>query len=182
MKILRNISTLTLATVLLVQLGFRAQNVSAQTEIKARARGRKLVLTSRGKSHVLDVSESVGAARLEDASVLFATRRGDFTYLLVSACGSSKAKPDARQCGAGTECNLLWLKLNAGWQMSEIKSALYESCWLSITSTDGYKVSGNRLSLEYDNFSKKVNAKLTYNADEPESGFLVEESPLKDTD
>jgi hypothetical protein len=178
MRTLRNIPILALAFALLAQGSARAQSVSgkegqnlySQSSIRARGRGRKLVLVSRGKSHLLD-----------DVSVLFETRRADFTYLLVAACGPSKLKSDDRQCGAGMECNLLWLKLTSGWQIGEIKSVRYESCWSPITSTDGYQISGNTLRMEYSDFRKMMSYKLTYDAAQPEKGFQVEESPLPAT-
>ena len=189
MRTLRNIPILALAFALLAQGSARAQSVSgkegqnlySQSSIRARGRGRKLVLVSRGKSHLLDVSESTDAAKLDDVSVLFETRRADFTYLLVAACGPSKLKSDDRQCGAGMECNLLWLKLTSGWQIGEIKSVRYESCWSPITSTDGYQISGNTLRMEYSDFRKMMSYKLTYDAAQPEKGFQVEESPLPAT-
>ena len=181
MRMLRNISVLTLALALLVHSSAQAQNVSGQSSIRARGRGRKLVLVSRGKSHLLDVGESIDAAKLDDVSVLFETRRTDFTYLLVAACGPSKLKPDDRQCGAGMECNLLWIKLTSGWQIGDIKSVRYESCWSPVTSTDGYQISGNTLRMEYSDFRKMMSYKLTYDATQPENGFRLEESPLPET-
>lgn len=157
----------------------QAQNLSGQSGIRARGRGSKLILTYQGRNHSLDVRESIGAAKLKETSVLFVTRRPDFTYLVVEACGPSKPKSDDRQCGAGEECNLLWIKLGVKWEVSDIKSVLYESCWLPVNSMDGYKVSGNTLALEYDDLRKGVNARLTYDAEQAESGFLIEESPIK---
>src|SRR4051812_26095751 len=85
---IKRISILMLAFALLILSNARAQqNSSGPSGIKARGRGSKLVLTSQGKRHVLDVSHNIDAAKLDDVSVLFATRRQDFLYLLVSACG-----------------------------------------------------------------------------------------------
>ena len=179
---LRNISTLILAIALLIQSGAQAQNTSSQPGIKARGRGSKLILKSRGKTYRFDVSESIDAAKLDDASVLFATRRPDFTYLLIAACGSSRLESNDRQCGAGVECNLLWIKLSTDWKLKDIKSVRYESCWMPITSTDGYKIKGHILQLEYSDFRKKMDYHLTYDADRPESGFIIEESAIKDAE
>jgi hypothetical protein len=179
-KTLRNVSTLMLATVLLVQSGAQAQTVAGQPEIKARVRGRfQLVLKAHGKAHAFDVTESVDAAKLDDATILFETRRQDFTYLLISACGPSKLKPDDHECGAGRECNLLWLKLSAAWKLDDIKSTRYESCWAPISSDEGYKITGRVLRLDYYDLRKKVNYHLTYDADRPESGWSVEEMAIK---
>lgn len=182
MKMPRSLSILIIAVALLVQSGTQAQNASTQSGIKARGRGSKLILRSRGKTHVLDVKEKIDAAKLDDVEILFATRRPPFTYLLVAACGSSKLVPDDRQCGAGLECNLLWIKLNGSWRTGDIKSAHYESCWTSVSSTDGYKIKDNTLEMEYSDFSKKMNYKLSYDASRPESGFTLEESAMTDNE
>jgi hypothetical protein len=181
MKMLINISTLALAFALLIQGGAQAQTGPAQSGIKARGRGTKLILTSRGKSHTLDVSESIDAAKLDDVEVLFATRRSAFTYLLVAACGPSRLESNDRQCGAGTECNLLWIKLDAGWKISDIKATRYESCWAPVTSDEGYKIKGNILQMVYRNSVEEKNYQLTYDADRPESGFVIEESVIKES-
>ena len=177
---LRNISTLALAFVLLIQSGAQAQNASGQSAIKARGRGTKLILTSRGKAHVFEMGENVDAAKLDDVSILFATRRPDFNYLLVAACGPSRLESNDRQCGAGLECNLLWIKLSTGWKLSDLKSVRYESCWAPVSSPEGYKITGHLLQMEYHNLSEKLNYKLTYDAERPESGWTIEESVIKD--
>lgn len=182
MKMLRNISILMLAIALLMQSSAQAQNGSGQSGIKARGRGTKLILTSQGKSHALDVRESIDAAKLDDTSILFATRRPDFTYLLIDACGPSRLKSSDRQCGAGRECNLLWIKLSQDWKISNIKSVRYESCWAPVSSDDGYKINGHILQMEYRNFREEKSYKLTYDADRPESGFVIEESAIRETE
>src|SRR5215210_471623 len=120
MKMLKNILALAFLIVLILYTGAHAQTPSGQSGIKARGRGRQLILTAGGKTHRLDPGESIDAAKLDDVSILFATRRPGFIYLLIAACGSSKLKSDDRQCGAGTECNLLWLKLDTDWRISDL--------------------------------------------------------------
>jgi hypothetical protein len=156
-----------------------AQN-NATAGFRIRGRGRLLVLTHRGRPHRLNLGEQISAAKLEDVELLFAARRGPHTYLVVAACGPSKLRPDARQCGAGTECDLVWIKLDAGWRVADSKSHRYESCWLPITSADGYKVAGGRLELEYDDLRERVSRRVTYDAGKPEKGFQIEERALED--
>jgi|GEM_PF-1498121 len=181
MKI-KSISILILVTIVAFQSIAPAQNGSSRSGIRARGRGTKLVLTSQGKKHLLDVSRSIDAAKISDVEVLFATRRQDFLYLLVSACGPSRLESNDRQCGAGQECNLLWIKLNSTWHINDIKAVRYESCWAPVTSQEGYQIKGNGLQMEYSDFREKKEYKLTYDADRPESGFHVEESAMKDTE
>jgi hypothetical protein len=158
-----------------------AQKSTDKSQIKLRGKGRSLVLTSGVTRRTLDVKEQVSAARLDEVKLLLVTRKASFTYLLVDACGPSKAVPDARRCGAADECGLLWIKLDNAWKISDIKSARYESCWQSSSSSaDGYKINGRVLRMEYDDFSERKHYKLSYNAEQPESGFALEESPLED--
>lgn len=180
--LLKSLLILLIAVALLFQSGAQAQDVSLESGIKARGRGSKLVLNSRGKTHVLDVSGQIDAAKLDDVDVIFASRKPPFTYLLVSACGSSRLKSNDRQCGAGLECNLLWLKLNSNWRISDIKSAHYESCWTYITSTEGYKTKDHTLEMDYNDFNRKINYKLSYDALQPENGFILKESEITNSE
>jgi hypothetical protein len=164
----------------IAHLGLSAQNVPLPLNPNVRIRGRNIVISDRGKDHLLKVGQSIDAAKLDEAKVIFASRRPDFIYLLINACGPSKLKPDARQCGAGDECNLLWLKLNIDWVIVDSKSIRYESCWSTVTSTDGPQIKGNALKLDYDDFSNNKHFNLTYNGDRPEQGIKVEESVIKD--
>ena len=148
--------------------------------IKLRPHKRQLTLSVDGHSYLLDVSAQLEAAKLDDVTPLFFTRRPDFNYLLAVACGPSKLKPDDHQCGAGTECDLLWVKLTPAWRVAEAKAALYESCWQSATSEDGYRIEQNILHLEYDNFLFKHHYRLAYDADKPERGLVIEESALQE--
>lgn len=159
-----------------------AQTASEKSRVKLRGKGRSLVLTSGRVRRALNVREQVNAARLDEVKLLFETRRESFTYLLVDACGPSRLVPDARRCGAAEECSLLWIKLDAAWKISDIKAARYESCWQSSTSSDGFKISGRKLQMEYDDFSGKKSYRLSYDADQAERGLQVEESALRQSD
>jgi hypothetical protein len=150
--------------------------------VSVRAKGRRsVVVRERGRAHTLDLTRHIGAARIEDASVVFLTRRGDFTYLLLEVCGLSKVPPDDRQCGAGIECNVVWLKLDAGWRVLDAKSERYESCWLPITSDEGPKVEGRRMTIVIDDLREEVRREVTYDADSPEAGLTVRQSAIPKT-
>ena len=152
---------------------------AAQGRATARVKGRGSVVVSEGgRAHTLDISAQADAARLQDATVHFITRRGEFVYLLLSACGMSKLKSDDRQCGAGVECNLVWLKLDARWRVLGSKSERYESCWAPITSDTGPTVTRRFLRLEYEDLRENLRHTVTYDADRPEEGLKSETSPL----
>lgn len=157
-----------------------AQVASAQGRVKVRAKGRRsVVITERGRApHTINIFEHIDAVNIEDASVLFLTRKDGFVYLVLSVCGLSKIPPDDRECGAGVECNLLWLKLDERWRILDAKSERYESCWAPITSDGGPKVGGKLLTLEYDNLRDNLRHVVTYDADNPEQGLKSETKPL----
>jgi hypothetical protein len=156
-----------------------AQQPDAKQGINLRTRGRgAVVVRDGGRSHVLDVSQHIEAARIEDASQLFLTRKGGFVYLLLQICGPSKAKPDEHECGAGIECDLVWLKLDETWRERDAKSVRYESCWQPITSDEAPKVSGRTLTLEFDDLRDNTTHEITYDADKPEAGLKAETRPM----
>ena len=171
--------TLIAALALLLAATPATAQTGAAAGFKVRGRGRLLVLAEKGRSSRLNLGDQISAARLEDVDLLFAARRGAFVYLVVAACGPSKLRPDARQCGAGVECDLVWIKLDAGRRVADSKAVRYESCWAPVTSADGYKISGNRLELEFDDFREKVSRRVAYDAGQPEKGFQIEERPLE---
>lgn len=152
---------------------------SESSRVRLRGSGRSIVITTGRVRRRLDVKEQLLAARLDEVKLLFMTRRGSFVYLLMDACGPSKALPDARQCGAADECGLLWMKLDAAWKVQDMKAVNYESCWRTSTSSEGYKISGRSLKMEYDDFSESKHYTLLYDAEQPERGFKLEGAPQK---
>lgn len=159
---------------------FNKSGVAARESIKLGARGRRIVLRAEGRTRVLDLGEKISSARLETVKLLFVTRRDDFVYLVADARGWSKLRQDMHECGAGEEYDLLWLKLTPDWRLADAQAARYESCWGSTTSEDGYEIKQNVLRLTYSDFSRKRESQLTYDADQPERGFQIKESELKD--
>ena len=158
--------------------------VPAQRDGKAglsvRGRGRLLVLTEKGRTHSLNLGDQISAAKLDDVKLLLAAYDGESTYLILDACGPSKLRPDARQCGAGIECDLIWLKLDAGRRVADSKAVRYESCWLPITSDGGIFVWDNRLRLDYVDLREKIKRRVEYYGGQPEKGFQIAERPLDD--
>jgi hypothetical protein len=168
---------LILATLCLVSAS--ARSAPAQERVRVRAKGHgSVVVTERGRAHTLDLSKQIDAAHIEDAGVLFLTRKDGFVYLLLKVCGLSRFPPGDRQCGAGIECNLVWLKLDERWRALDAKSERYESCWAPITSEEGPKVKGRLLTLEFDDLRENLRHEVTYDADAPERGLKSATRPL----
>lgn len=156
-----------------------AQQPAAKQGIALRKRGRvSVVVRDGGRAHVLDLSQHIEAARIEDASQLFLTRKGGFVYLLLQVCGLSKVPPDDRQCGAGIECDLIWLKLDDGWRERDAKSVRYESCWQPITSDEGPEVKGRTALLVFDDLRDNTTHEISYDADKPEAGLTEKTRPM----
>jgi hypothetical protein len=155
---------------------------SAPDRVSVRAKGRQsIVVRERGRAHTLDLTKHVDAARIENASALFTTSREGFTYLLLDVCGMSKGQSDDRQCGAGIECNVVWLKLDGAWRVREAKSERYESCWSPITSDEGPKVEGRRMKVVVEDLREEVRREVSYDADDAEAGLKVRQSPIPKT-
>ena len=153
-----------------------------QAPLKVRAKGRtSVVVTERGRARMLDLTKQIDAARIEQASALLLSRAGGFTYLLLDVCGLSKAQPDGRQCGAGVECNVVWLKLDAAWRVRGAQNQRYESCWAPITSEEGPKVTGRRLTLVLEDLREEVRREVAYDADNPDGGLSVKQTPIPKT-
>jgi hypothetical protein len=163
-----------------MQRGARPRVVPDKVSVRARGL-QSIVVTERGRPHRLDLTKYIDAARIEDVSALFLTRKGDFTYLLLEVCGMSKEQSDDRQCGAGVECNVVWLKLDGAWRARDAKSERYESCWSPITADEGPKVEGRRMKVVVDDLREEVRREVTYDADNPESGLTVRQSPIPKT-
>jgi hypothetical protein len=155
---------------------------AAQGRVTVRAKGRRaVVVTERGRAHTLDLTKQIDAMRIEEVSVLFLSRSGALTYLVLDVCGLSKVPAGDGMCGAGTECNVVWLKLDAGWRVLDAQNERYESCWAPISSEEGPKVSGQRMTLVLDDLREELRREVTYDADNPEPRLTVRQTPIPKT-
>lgn len=160
-----------------------AQRVVATEKATVRVKGRQsVVVRERGRAHTLDLTKHIDAARIQEASVIFMTRAGGATYLLLDVCGMSKDTSDDRQCGAGIECNVVWLKLDRAWRVADARNIRYESCWAPVTSDEGPKVAGRRLTLTVEDLRDEVRREVSYDADRPEAGLTINESAIPKSD
>jgi hypothetical protein len=160
-----------------------AQKNAAKPAYAVRFKDQKLSILYQGRRHPLALGEDkIDAARINEAKILFADRKGGFTYLVLDVSGQSRKNNFERQCGAGTEANLIWVKLDSAWRVSAVDSERYESCWSPITPRDeSYQITGRTLTIVIDNFRDDVSVNLTYDADQPEKGFVKQSSVLPKT-
>jgi hypothetical protein len=91
-------------------------------------------------------------------------------YLLRDIQGQSKLPIDNNDGGAGSESNLVWLKLDQEWKLLDAKSFRYDSCWASISMIDPPRWEGDTLTVSTEN---KV---VTYSYKRPEEGLRIADS------
>lgn len=173
-------ATLAISAVALFCWRTDAQTNSARALLRVRHRGGRIILKANGRSYPLVLNNKISAANLQTVKLLFANRKRSDTFIVIDACGWSKSRPDDRQCGAGEECDLVWVKLDAGWHVKDAQSILYESCWQTIDpDDDGYQITGEQLQMKITNFSRNTNSSMRYDTREPEKGFQIITTPLK---
>ncbi|MFN2414556.1 MAG: hypothetical protein ABR603_05380 [Pyrinomonadaceae bacterium] len=63
-------------------------------------------------------------------------------------------------------------------RVADTRNVRYESCWAPITSDEGSKVAGRRLTLKLDDLREEVRREVSYDADSPEAGLSVKESAV----
>ena len=142
-----------------------------------RASKGSVAITYKGKAHWLDLRQRIDAARITETELEFATEKKGFRYLLIDVIGWSRREQNDRQCGAGEEANMIWVKLDAAWKILDVKSVRYQSCWSGEEVVGNYQRTNDQMSFEF--YTKGGTAKLSYNANEPEKGFLITEQPDK---
>jgi hypothetical protein len=107
---------------------------------------------------------------LESVKLQSATESNGFMYLLLDVVGPSKLPRDSHECGAGSESNLVWLKLDREWKLLDSKNFRYDSCWASISAIDPPLSEGDTLTVTTEN---KV---VTYSYKRPEEGLKITDS------
>lgn len=81
-------------------------------------------------------------------------------------------------CGAGQECDIVWVKLDRRRKVADARSELYESCWLPVSAEEGPEVVGRRLLLKVDDLREWVRTEVNYDADRPEEGLTLKSSAM----
>jgi hypothetical protein len=130
-------------------------------------------------SHELSIREQFHAVRLEKVTLQSAKESNGFIYLLLDVTGPSKVPADAHQCGAGTESDLIWLKLDNDWKVLDAKNFRYDSCWSTISADDPPKWEGDTLKVTVFSVASGGEGKTltaTYTYKHPEEGFKVSEA------
>jgi len=172
-------TTLWLAGLLLTAAGVTAQAPPLGARLKLRW-GRDTVRFSvPGETHELSIRKYFYAARLANVKLESAKEAGGFMYLLLDVTGPSKEPADSHQCGAGTESDLIWLKLDKDWKLTDANQFRYDSCWRTISAYDDLTWHGDTLSVTAD-YVKEGGVVTTmvasYSYQHPEAGLKVSET------
>ncbi|HEY0458575.1 MAG TPA: hypothetical protein VGC97_05435 [Pyrinomonadaceae bacterium] len=165
--------------ILLFAVNLTFAQKSKVADYKIRAAKRAVTITFKGKARWLDVRKQIDAARITDTELMFANEKAGFRYLVIDITGDSRDSDFDRQCGAGTESNLIWLKLDAAWKILDVKSVRYQSCWSGTDLNEPFTRTQNSLNVDFADSRENMSVKLTYNADEPEKGFQTVGESIK---
>jgi hypothetical protein len=148
----------------------------AQDSAKATGRGQTLILTVGRTRHVYTLSETRVGVDMDQAKVLEFQNKNGLTYVLLDINGPSRRNGGARQCGAGSESRLVWLRLRR-WRLLEIRSVLYESCWFSIDYAKPER-RGTLYTVSFSDFSTMKDKTVTYDRAHPELGLALTGRPM----
>ena len=146
------------------------QKVPLGSRLKLHWHASSVRFTEDGRPHEISIKGLFDAVELESVKLQSATESKGFMYLLLDVEGPSKLPRDNHECGAGSESNLVWLKLDLEWKLLDSKSFRYDSCWASISAIDPPTWKGDTLTVMTDN---KV---VTYSYKSPEEGLKIADS------
>lgn len=149
--------------------------------LKVRWQGSTVYFRGGSTSHALAIRDYFHAVRLDQVGLQSAKEANGFTYLLLDVTGPSKVPGDNHQCGAGTESDLIWLKLDKNWKLLDAKNFRYDSCWATISVDDPPQWQGDTLKVTADSFKDGAGTTLvaTYSYKHPEEGLKVAEVPAE---
>lgn len=157
---------------------------TASVELKFKP-GKRMILLFKGRESSIDLNDSVKAAGDLHGNVIFSNYKKYNMYLLLDISGPSKIPGGPGYCAAGQEYNVVWLRLDSGLKLLDIKSALYDSCLESIAldpeprkaDEPRYKIRNNAVKIDYKSFSKSTFHSLYYDNNKPEAGPTITSSP-----
>jgi len=139
-----------------------------------RADGRRLTFGWHGGApHRVDVSNLIRASTLDTVQVLVAHRTGDIDYFVVTVRGPSWSGAPNGSNAAGTESNLLWLKLKS-WKLLDAQSMPYQSFLNSLEPIGDYHIKGGILTIRYANKRESTDYVLRYDSARPESKIAID--------
>lgn len=127
-----------------------------------------------GMHHAYTLSEERVGVDMD--RVLEFQRKNGLSYVLLDIDAPSRRNGGARQCGAGQERSLIWLRLKR-WRLLEIQSVRYESCWFSIDYAQPER-RGTLYTISFSDFRAMKDKTVTYDRAHPERGLALIGRPM----
>jgi hypothetical protein len=154
-----------------------AQSVLSK-DVSVTVSGKSAHLTFREFSGLpVDLKPFSGAAIIMTADLLFATKKGEISYVVLKLGGPTNERSGSGYCGAGYEENLVWIK-SSHTAVLDVRSVRYSSCAFSIEPIREVTPTPNGLTIEYESFSEGRKYVCTYDVATPENGLSVMSSKL----
>jgi hypothetical protein len=120
----------------------------------------------------VDLKAFAGAAVITDAEILFSTRSGDISYVVLTLSGPTRAVRGGGNCGAGEESNLVWVKASHT-DILDVRSMRYDSCAFSISVVSDPIPTAKGVTAEYESYSEGRTYTIWYDASAPDRGLTV---------
>jgi hypothetical protein len=153
-----------------------ASEASAKPEIRAAVskRGANLIL----KNKTLKLHALCDCSRINKAQIISQTKRAANYYVVLTISGPSHEGNPSSYCGAGTEENLVWLKLDNQLKVLDSKKHLVESCYKSIDRLIDQPVLSmnletNKMQGQFNSYPQMMSYSVSYDPAVPEEGFSV---------
>jgi hypothetical protein len=147
---------------------------ASKVQVVVIERGANLIL----KNKTLKLDALCDCSRIKKAIIISQAKRTINYYLVLSISGPSQENSPSSYCGAGTEQNLIWLKLDHKLNVLDSEQYLVESCHKSVDRlTDQPVLSLNaetkKMQGQFNSYSHMMSYSVSYDPAMPEKGFSV---------
>ena len=158
------------------------KSVPLGTQLRLRWHGKSVVVIKGSERFEYSLDDELNSYELDSVKLLSAKESNGFIYLLLEANGPSRGRSAmSGYCGAGFESDLVWLKLNARWDMVDSSSFLQGSCLQSVDGDKPAKWNGSVYHFEVINRHEATWYSVTYSFREPEKGLQIVSKPAPST-
>ena len=165
------------ASLLIPAVAAPQSNAPLGARLKMRWQGNTVTFRDGGSSHEVSIRDQFHAVRLEKMILQSAKESNGLIFLLLDVTGPSKVPGDSHQCGAGTESDLIWLKLDKDWKLLDTQNFRYDSCWSTISADDPPKWQGDTFKVTVFSVTNGAGKTMeaTYTYKHPEEGLKIVE-------
>jgi hypothetical protein len=160
-----------------------AKEIGSAPEIRVAVSkyGANLIL----KNKTLKLHALCDCARINKAQIISHTKRAKNYYVVLTISGPSQEANVSSYCGAGTEENLVWLKLDNKLRVLDSKKYLVESCYKSVDRLIDRPVLSLNLETkkmqgQFNSYAQMMSYSVSYDPAMPEKGFSVTSEAIVD--